>query len=52
MTTGSATDLLVLHAVRLSGMADDHQVAGRYGLDQAIARRSSGSDVSKPIRTS
>jgi len=35
MTTGSATDLLVLHAVRLAGMADDHQVAARYGLDQA-----------------
>ena len=34
MTTGSATDLLVLHAVRLSGMADDHQVAARYGLDR------------------
>ena len=34
MTTGSATDLLVLHAVRLSGMADDHQVATRYGLER------------------
>lgn len=34
MTTGSATDLLVLHAVRLAGMADDHQVAVRYELDQ------------------
>ena len=37
MTPGSATDLLVLHAVRLAGMADDHQVAARYGLDQAAA---------------
>ncbi|HEY5783503.1 MAG TPA: transcriptional regulator [Microlunatus sp.] len=37
MTTGSATDLLVLHAVRLAGMADDHQVAARYGLDRPIA---------------
>ncbi len=35
MTTGSATDLLVLHAVRLLGMADDHQVSGRFRLDQA-----------------
>lgn len=35
MTTGSATDLLVLHAVRLTGMADDHQVAARYGLEPA-----------------
>ncbi len=37
MTTGSATDLLVLHAVRLGGMADDHQVARRYGLAPAAA---------------
>lgn len=35
MTTSSATDLLVLHAVRLTGMADDHQVAARYGLEPA-----------------
>jgi hypothetical protein len=35
VTTGSAPDLLVLHAVRLAGMADDHQVAIRYRLDQA-----------------
>ena len=37
MTTGSATDLLVLHAVRLAGMADDHQVAARYGLEGPVA---------------
>ena len=37
MTTGSATDLLVLHAVRLGGMADDRQVAHRYGLDPGTA---------------
>jgi hypothetical protein len=36
VTTGSATDLLVLHAVRLAGMADDHRVATRYGLDPAL----------------
>jgi hypothetical protein len=35
VTTSSATDLLVLHAVRLTGMADDHQVAARYGLEAA-----------------
>jgi hypothetical protein len=36
VTTRSAPDLLVLHAVRLSGMADDHRVAHRYGLDQPL----------------
>ncbi|HEY5978447.1 MAG TPA: transcriptional regulator [Microlunatus sp.] len=36
MTTGSTTDLLVLHAVRLAGLADDHRVAARYGLDLAV----------------
>jgi hypothetical protein len=38
VTTGSvdsATDLLVLHAVRLTGMADDAEVAARFRLDSA-----------------
>lgn len=35
MPIDSATDLLVLHAVRLKGMADDGEVAGRFGLDPA-----------------
>lgn len=31
----SACDLLVLHAVRLKGMADDDEVVARFGLDRA-----------------
>lgn len=33
MTTASSADLLVLHAVRLKGMADDRDAAKRFGLD-------------------
>jgi hypothetical protein len=33
----SEPELLVLHAVRLLGMAEDHEVAARFGLDPAIA---------------
>ena len=33
----SAPELLVLHAVRLKGMADDPEVADRFGLDLALA---------------
>jgi hypothetical protein len=35
MTRDSATDLLVLHAVRISGFADTPVIAHRYGLDAA-----------------
>jgi hypothetical protein len=40
MTTSvaSSPELLTLHAVRLKGMADDDQVAARFGLDSAAAR--------------
>jgi len=34
----SSPELLALHAVRLKGMADDDQVAERFGLDPAAAR--------------
>ena len=34
----SSPELLTLHAVRLKGMADDDQVAARFGLDLAAAR--------------
>jgi hypothetical protein len=33
----SSPELLTLHAVRLKGMADDDQVAARFGLDRAVA---------------
>ena len=33
----SAPELLVLHAVRLKGMADDAEVAARFGLEPALA---------------
>jgi hypothetical protein len=32
----SSPELLVLHAVRLLGMADDDEVAARFGLDPAV----------------
>ena len=34
----SSPDLLTLHAVRLKGMAEDHEVAARFGLEPALAR--------------
>ena len=34
----SPVELLTLHAVRLKGMADDDQVAARFGLEPAVAR--------------
>jgi hypothetical protein len=34
----SSPELLTLHAVRLKGMADDDEVAARFGLDPAAAR--------------
>lgn len=34
----SAPELLTLHAVRLKGMADDAEVAARFGLDPVLAR--------------
>ena len=39
MTAPFASDpeLLVLHAVRLLGMAEDHEVAARFHLDPAVA---------------
>lgn len=37
MTRTSAVDLLVLHAVRLRGMADNRAVAQRFGLDREVA---------------
>jgi hypothetical protein len=36
VTHESAIDLLVLHAVRISGFADSAAVAGRFGLDLAV----------------
>ena len=33
----STPELLALHAVRLKGMADDDEVATRFGLDRAVA---------------
>jgi hypothetical protein len=33
----SAPELLVLHAVRLLGMAEDHEVAARFDLEPAVA---------------
>ncbi len=37
MTQTSSPDLLVLHAVRLKGMADTDAVARRFGLGRAVA---------------
>jgi hypothetical protein len=37
MPVQSSPELLTLHAVRLKGMADDRQVATRFGLDPAVA---------------
>ena len=37
MSRASSPGLLVLHAVRLRGMADHHAVARRFGLDPAVA---------------
>jgi hypothetical protein len=34
----SSPELLTLHAVRLKGMADDSEVAARFGLDSTLAR--------------
>jgi hypothetical protein len=34
VTAVSPPDLLVLHAVRIQGMADDHAAAARYGLPE------------------
>lgn len=36
MSTPSPHELLVLHAVRIKGMADDRAVAARYGLPQSV----------------
>jgi hypothetical protein len=36
----SSPELLTLHAVRLKGMADDDEVAARFGLEPAVARES------------
>ncbi len=36
MTRASSADLLVLHAVRLRGMAGNRAVAQRFGLDRAV----------------
>ncbi len=33
----STAELLTLHAVRLKGMADDDEVAARFGLDRTVA---------------
>jgi hypothetical protein len=38
MTHASTPELLVLHAVRLQGVADDEQVARRFALDPAVAK--------------
>ncbi|MEU4601644.1 transcriptional regulator [Kribbella sp. NPDC023972] len=38
MTHASTADLLVLHAVRLLGVADDDAVARRFALDPAVAK--------------
>jgi hypothetical protein len=37
MTHKSALELLVLHAVRLKGMADDEVAAGRFGVSRTLA---------------
>ncbi|MFI5710200.1 transcriptional regulator [Kribbella sp. NPDC051620] len=37
MTSLSATELLVLHAVRLKGFADDVAIAARFGLEVDLA---------------
>jgi hypothetical protein len=34
----SSAELLTLHAIRLKGMADDAEVAARFGLDLTLAR--------------
>ena len=34
----STAELLTLHAVRLKGMADDDEVAARFGLDRGVVR--------------
>jgi len=33
----STAELLTLHAVRLKGMADDDEVAARFGLQRTVA---------------
>jgi hypothetical protein len=38
MTHASTPELLVLHAVRLQGVADDQQVARRFALDLAVTK--------------
>ncbi len=38
MTHASTPELLVLHAVRLQGVADDQQVARRFALDPAVTK--------------
>lgn len=38
MTHPSGSDLLVLHAVRLLGVADDHTAARRYALEPAATK--------------
>ncbi|WP_432869038.1 transcriptional regulator [Microbispora rosea] len=38
MTRDSAPDLLVLHAVRITGFADTPAIAHRYGLDAATTK--------------
>ncbi|GAA1724295.1 hypothetical protein GCM10009809_20100 [Isoptericola hypogeus] len=38
MSSASEPELLVLHAVRILGTADDESAAARYGLDVAVAR--------------
>jgi hypothetical protein len=38
MTHASTPELLVLHAVRLQGVADDEQVVRRFALDPEIAK--------------
>jgi hypothetical protein len=38
VSRASEPGLLVLHAVRVLGMADDAAVAARYGLDDAVTR--------------
>lgn len=36
MPASSTHDLLVLHAVRIKGLANDHDVAARYRLDESV----------------
>jgi hypothetical protein len=38
MTNASTPELLVLHAVRLQGVANDEQVARRFALDPAVTK--------------